>query len=448
MSQSVYAAFTSASYLLSITITVQLCLAALMFEAVLPRRSRFVLRFALCAAAIGAVSFFLYRNLMVQSVFKPRSVSLLLEGLDFVVILAMMVGMTLVCSHVSLWTAIFCSTAAYTIQNLASSLTYYCFMILEGTGTSMASPLFIPLNILGVVVVYPICAYLFGGPIRRGGLVEIEDRKMLLMFALVILIAIFFDIENKTLYTNGLALPLVLVLRLVHDIVCVTALAMQFEMLYTRSLETNVATLKRIGDDQKRNYRLVRQSINAVNARLESLRKQVSDAIADGGADAATVDRLVSATRLPGVRVKTGNEALDALLLLKGLVCEQEGVTLSSVADGGALSFMSEEDVYSLIGNAIDNALDAVTKVKDPEKHAIGLVVRRSGDLASINVENYYTGDVHMIDGLPQTTAEDPKGHGLGTRSMRDVAERYGGTVTFSTDGDIFHMNALIPIPE
>ena len=31
---------------------------------------------------------------------------------------------------------------------------------------------------------------------------------------------------------------------------------------------------------------------------------------------------------------------------------------------------------------------------------------------------------------------------------MRDVAEKYDGTVTFSSDGDVFHVNALIPIPE
>lgn len=448
MSATIYAIMSKSALYLSATITLQLCLALLMFETVLPRRAHFPLRLTLSTVAIIAVSFFLYRNSIIQSVFMPQSASFALEGINYVVILAMLVGLTMVCNHVSVWTALFCSTAAYTIQNLASALTYACFMLLEGTGTNMSSPLFLPLNILGVVVVYPICARLFVRPIRQGGLVEIEDRKMLLMFALIILIAIFFDMENKSLYTSGLPLPLVIVLRLVHDVVCMTALAMQFEMLYSRSLETDIATLQRIGTDQERNYRLVRESIDAVNAHMESLREQLSKAIAEGGADTDTLEDLVSATRLPSVGVKTGNETLDTLLLLKGLVCEQEGVTLSSVADGGALSFMSEEDVYSLIGNAIDNALEAVGKVDDPEKRAIGLVIKRSGDMASINVENYFSGSVKMVNGLPQTTAEDPRGHGLGTISMLEVAERYGGTVTFSTDGDIFHVNALIPISE
>ena len=66
----------------------------------------------------------------------------------------------------------------------------------------------------------------------------------------------------------------------------------------------------------------------------------------------------------------------------------------------------------------------------------------------TIACKNYFDGNVTMVDGLPQTTAADPTGHGLGSRSMRDVAEKYGGSVTFSSDGDVFHVNVLVPIPE
>ncbi|WP_443742068.1 ATP-binding protein, partial [Tractidigestivibacter sp.] len=123
-------------------------------------------------------------------------------------------------------------------------------------------------------------------------------------------------------------------------------------------------------------------------------------------------------------------------------------ITLSCIADGSALAFMDPVDIYSLVGNALDNSLDAVRKVDDPEKRAIGLVARRTGGMLTLNVTNYFDGTVTMVDGLPKTTAADPTGHGLGTRSMRDVAEKYGGTVTFSSDGDVFHVNVLVPIPE
>ena len=239
-----------------------------------------------------------------------------------------------------------------------------------------------------------------------------------------------------------------MVLRAVHDVICVFALVLEFEMLYSRQLESDVATLERMDADQENHYNLMRESVEAVNARMETLRRRVRAAAREGGADAAKLEELASETRMSELRLKTGNDALDALLFVKGLVCEREGVTLSCIADGSALAFMDPVDIYSLVGNALDNSLEAVRKVADPEKRAIGLVARRTGGMLTLNVTNYFDGNVTMVDGLPQTTAADPTGHGLGSRSMRDVAEKYGGSVTFSSDGDVFHVNVLVPIPE
>lgn len=448
MSATIIAVMTRAALILAVTISAQLAIAVGMFTTILPPRSHVVARAVASYAALALVSFTLYRNSLIVSVFSPRLVSFLAEALDFVAMLAVMVAALAFCFEVSIWTALFCATAGYIIQNLASCVTYSAFLLAEGTGTNMASPLFLPLNLLGMAVVYPVCYWLFVRPIHKNGLVEIENKKILLVLALVVLIAIVFDMENKYLLNAGIPVPFVMVLRAVHDVICVFSLVLEFEMLYSRQLESDVATLERMDADQEAHYTLMRESVEAVNARMEAMRQHVRAAAREGGADTAKLKELASETRMSELRLRTGNDALDALLFVKGLVCEREGVTLSCIADGSALAFMDPVDIYSLVGNALDNSLDAVRKVADPEKRAIGLVARRMGGMLTLNVTNYFDGAVTMVDGLPKTTAADPTGHGLGSRSMRDVAEKYGGTVTFSSDGDVFHVNALIPIPE
>ncbi len=448
MNSIVAAIMTRAALILAVTISSQLMLAVGMFAMLLPQRSHVVTRAVVSCAAILLVSFLLYRNSLVLSVFSTRAASFVAEALDFVAMLALIVAALVFCYKVSIWTALFCATAGYIIQNLASCVTYSAFLVFEGTGTNMSSPLFIPLNLLGVALVYPVCSWFFVRPIRRNGLVEIENKQILLVLAMVVLIAIVFDMENKHLFEAGIPIQLVMVLRAVHDVICVFALVLEFEMLYSRQLESDVATLERMDADQESHYNLMRESVEAVNARMETLRRRVRAAAREGGADAAKLEELASETRMSELRLKTGNDALDALLFVKGLVCEREGVTLSCIADGSALAFMDPVDIYSLVGNALDNSLEAVRKVADPEKRAIGLVARRTGGMLTLNVTNYFDGNVTMVDGLPQTTAADPTGHGLGSRSMRDVAEKYGGSVTFSSDGDVFHVNVLVPIPE
>ena len=107
---------------------------------------------------------------------------------------------------------------------------------------------------------------------------------------------------------------------------------------------------------------------------------------------------------------------------------------------------MSAPEVYSLFGNALDNAMRAVREVDDPDRRSISLVVRRVGELVSIHVENHFAGTLRFEGGLPQTTQESP-GHGLGTRSMRGIVERHGGTLALGTRGSVFTLDALVPIP-
>lgn len=71
----------------------------------------------------------------------------------------------------------------------------------------------------------------------------------------------------------------------------------------------------------------------------------------------------------------------------------------------------------------------------DKELHSISLIVKQKMGMASIHIENYCdmsTVSIRISDGLPETTKADTANHGFGTRSMRSIIERYGGTISFS----------------
>ena len=146
-------------------------------------------------------------------------------------------------------------------------------------------------------------------------------------------------------------------------------------------------------------------------------------------------------------QAKTGNEALDTILTEKGLLCEREGISLSVIADGHALDALAPHEVYSFFGNALDNAIDAVRALDDSGQRSISLTVRRVGELATIHVENYFAGDRSFSGGLPQTSKDDTSRHGFGTRSMREIVERHGGTLTFGQRDRTFTVDAMIPVP-
>ena len=143
----------------------------------------------------------------------------------------------------------------------------------------------------------------------------------------------------------------------------------------------------------------------------------------------------------------TGNKVLDTVLTSKSLHCQSQGIQMTCVADGHALDFLSAMDISSLFGNALDNAIESVGKIADPDKRLIHLVVSQQKGFLCIKIENCYEGDLQFADGRLQTTKKDSLYHGFGLKSIEATAEKYGGTAHIKAANGWFELQVLIPVP-
>ena len=129
------------------------------------------------------------------------------------------------------------------------------------------------------------------------------------------------------------------------------------------------------------------------------------------------------------------------------MYCKKNQITLTYIADGEKLNFMEESDIYSLFGNALDNALEAVIKIKEYDKRIIELKIHAVNDLLTINIRNSYEGKINFDDdGLPITTKEDSSYHGYGVKSIYLIVDKYNGNVSFKEKNNMFSLNILIPL--
>ena len=107
---------------------------------------------------------------------------------------------------------------------------------------------------------------------------------------------------------------------------------------------------------------------------------------------------------------------------------------------------MPVSDVYSLFGNALDNAIEAVDRLADPTRRVISLDVRTRRSVLVMSVENYCDFVPQFRDGLP--VSERGEGHGYGMRSMRVTAERWGGSLSATCENGLFRLGIIIPLPK
>ncbi|OUP39130.1 ATP-binding protein [Olsenella sp. An188] len=143
--------------------------------------------------------------------------------------------------------------------------------------------------------------------------------------------------------------------------------------------------------------------------------------------------------------VYSENEALNTLLSEKALLCENRGISFSCVVGSVDLGFISMPDLYVLLGNTIDNAIEAVQRLSDSARRAITLQVQGRAGLVLITCDNPFEGELRMRGGLPLTSKADASRHGFGLKSIRLIAEKYDGVLDVSTDGGVFTVQISIP---
>ena len=419
-----------------------------LFSWQLPHRRGFARRLTLLLALWAAgVALFVAAGLNVGDL-SPVGSALLQLALFSMVLVGCTVGVYAL-FETSVWVALFCSTAGYTAQNLASGTGELVFSLLPFLGVDPREPAIALVTwALTAVAVFVPCYLLVGRKISSEGLSQVEDRSMLAMMAVVSLVVIGFDLTIKLLGEQDLALGYVVVLRLFHALACVFTLAMEYVLLYRRHLEQDMAATERLLAERERQYRMSRENIEAINIKCHDIKHQIRS-LAGGGAavDARVLDDIEREVSVYDSAVQTGNEALDTILTEKSLVCEQRGITLTCVADGSSLARLAPADLYALFGNALDNAIEAVSALDDAARRSISLTVRAVVGVAAVHVENYVAAAPRFsADGLPETTKGDRANHGFGTRSMRAIAERYGGTLSASCDGGVFRLDVMIPL--
>ena len=218
-------------------------------------------------------------------------------------------------------------------------------------------------------------------------------------------------------------------------------------MVKKQNAEYEKEVISELFRQYQKNYRVQEESIQLINRKCHDFKHRIRMFASDQGiADKEAVEELSDLISIYDTSIRTGNDALDIILTEKSLLCREKGITLTCLADGKSISFMKSGEVYALFGNILDNAIEAVMNVDDRDKRCINLHVTRKSGIIAISSDNYFQGELAFTaDGLPKTTKAADGNHGFGMKSIRALAESYGGMLYVTADDHIFRMSIVIP---
>jgi sensor histidine kinase regulating citrate/malate metabolism len=235
--------------------------------------------------------------------------------------------------------------------------------------------------------------------------------------------------------------------RTVIDLVGIAMLYAHYAVCREYRAVREFTSLYGIVHTQNTYYQSYKDSLDLINRKYHDLKHQIIALRAERDEDKRRdfLDQMESEIKAFEAQNKTGNIVLDTILTTKALYCQSRGISLTVVADGAELNFMSTSDLASLFGNMLDNAVQSAEKLPDKERRLITLTVAHQKGFILIKTENYFEGDMVFADGLPKTTKFNTDYHGYGLKSIREIAKKYDGVMSINTEGNWFVLTLLFP---
>lgn len=250
------------------------------------------------------------------------------------------------------------------------------------------------------------------------------------------LMSIYDSTSNNTKY---LTFAVVILLDIIY-------LSVQFGLFHFMKIVSDKNVLEHMLYEKEKQYEISRSNIEIINMKCHDLKKQIEALeMANESDRAESFAEIKKAVMLYDSVVKTSNDTLNVLLTEKSIYCESKGIRFSCVADASRLEFMNTIDLYSMLGNAIDNAIESSERMP-PEKRAISLTIKNAGGMTSMQITNYYTGKLKLDDnGVVLTSKKNTNIHGFGVKSIQHVVKKYNGTMQIDANDGIFVLQILIP---
>lgn len=129
-----------------------------------------------------------------------------------------------------------------------------------------------------------------------------------------------------------------------------------------------------------------------------------------------------------------------------GLLCHNRRIRLTCTVNNCEFDRISVIDLYTILSNAIDNAIECVEHYDQEEKKIISVNITQTGGMNCIIIENYFDGGLIFQNGQLMTSKEDTDYHGFGVRSIQMLVKRYKGAVRVSHTNHTFSIQIMLPI--
>ncbi|MCP1311386.1 ATP-binding protein [Paenibacillus tyrfis] len=141
-------------------------------------------------------------------------------------------------------------------------------------------------------------------------------------------------------------------------------------------------------------------------------------------------------------RVNTGNLVIDALVTNTLSIGQANGIRIDTKINlCSQVVHIDRYDLCVVIGNMLDNAIEASKKLKIAEDRYILIKIHSTESTLLIHIMNHMENEVAYL----HSQKSNPEFHGIGLTNIARICDKYGGHMTIETKHKVFHNMVLLP---
>ena len=146
--------------------------------------------------------------------------------------------------------------------------------------------------------------------------------------------------------------------------------------------------------------------------------------------------------------IKTGNVMMDAILNSKISLAKARGIRIDAKAVVPKELAISEVELSLIVGNLMDNAMEACMKITEEEKRFIRVYIDILKGQLYIYVMNSVEGTPKRSGKIYLSTKNAKEGsyHGFGLMRIDKVVERYHGYLERQDEEGVFATEVMLPL--
>ena len=260
---------------------------------------------------------------------------------------------------------------------------------------------------------------------------------------IIIFITCIVVLQFYEFYKSQVIFPFQIIF-VVLDLTCCISIYIMQKVSYLSARNTIETELVKSRLSQ---YESLQNVIEVMNIRIHDLKHQIKEIERNPDISPEITKQLKESIAKYKSFARCGNDVIDTILTEKNIAFEKEDIKFTYHLNGLLFSHFATQDINSIFGNALDNAVEYLMLLPKEERF---LTIRsyEVGSLAKISFENSFKGEPSFNkEGLINTTKNNAMFHGFGLKSIRSTINKYGGSMTITVEEGTFKLQLLFPKP-